>query len=138
MLALESRCEFGLHVRAGSSATSAMLALVSATRDDLRGHLEAYYRSCGWPVEHASDGTLRARGAGGVTWIGLVVIPEDIAEGGLAARLRGLSDERMPGGGERCPLELLPAAECAEELRALLAELGLSELVSVYSLAAAA
>jgi hypothetical protein len=115
-----------------------MLALVSATRDDLRGHLEAYYRSCGWTVECASDGTLRARGAGGVTWIGLVVIPEDIAEGGLATRLRGLSDERMPGGGERCPLELLPAAECADELRALLAELGLSELVSVYSLAAAA
>ena len=111
---------------------------MNATRDDLLGHLEAYYRSCGWPVEHASDGTLRARGAGGVTWIGLVVMPEDIAAGDLAAWLRELSGERMPGGGERCPLELLPAAECAEELRALLAELGLSELVSVYSFAAAA
>ena len=115
-----------------------MLTLVSATRDELRGHLEAYYRSCGWPVEFSSDGTLRARGAGGVTWIGLVVMPGDIAGDGLAVRLRELSDERMPGGGERCPLELLPAAECADELRALLAELGLSEVASVYSLAAAA
>ena len=115
-----------------------MLTFVSATREELRGHLEAYYRSCGWPVDHAGDGTLRARGAGGVTWISLVVMREDIIGGGLAETLRRLSCERMPGGGERCPLELLPAAECVGEVRTLLAELGLSELVSVYSLAAAA
>jgi hypothetical protein len=111
---------------------------VSATREDLLGHLEAYYRSCGWSIERARDGSVRASGAGGVTWVGLVVMPEDIGGEGFALRLRELSGERMPGGGERCPLELLPAAECAEELRALLAELGLSELVSVYSLAVAA
>jgi hypothetical protein len=112
--------------------------LVSVTREDLLGHLEAYYRSCGWPAERASDSSVRARGSGGVTWIGLAVMPEDITGEGFALRLRDLSGERMPGGGERCPLELLPAAECADELRELLSKLGLSELVSIYSLAAAA
>lgn len=101
-------------------------------------HLEGYYRSCGWPVERADDTTVRARGAGGVTWIGLAVMPEDIAAEGFELRLRELSSERMPGGGERCPLELLPAAECAQELRERLIELGLNELISVYSLATAA
>jgi len=43
----------------------------------------------------------------------------------------------MPAG-ELCPLELLPAEECADGLRALLAELRLERRghVEVYSLAA--
>ncbi|MEX2646127.1 MAG: hypothetical protein WD249_07695 [Gaiellaceae bacterium] len=106
-------------------------------RQELLGQLEAYYRGCGWPVEHGDDGTLRAKGAAGVTWIALAVVAEDLAEDGFGDRLLALSDVRMPTG-ERCPLELLPAAECAEDVRALLARLGLTDLVSVYSLAAAA
>lgn len=105
-------------------------------RRELLGHLEAYYRSCGWPVERAEDGTVRAQGAAGVTWIGLPVVPADFTDD-LATRLVELSDIRMPGG-ERCPLELLPASECEVQVRLLLAELGLGDLVSVYSVAAAA
>ena len=54
-----------------------------------------------------------------------------------ADRLRALGEERMPAG-ERCPLELLPAAECAPQLRSLLAELRLDDAghVEVYSLVA--
>lgn len=111
---------------------------MSARKQELLGHLEAYYRGCGWPVEQAEDGTLRARGSGGVTWIGMAVAAEDLGDPGFPGRLIGLSDVRMPHTGERCPLEVLPAEECAGEVRALLASLGLADLVSVYSLAAAA
>ncbi len=105
-------------------------------RQELLGHLEAYYRGCGWPVERAEDGTTRAAGPGGVTWIGMPVLPEDLAATDFPERLRDLSEQRMPAGGERCPFELLPAEECVAELRQLLAELRLSDRVSVYSLAA--
>lgn len=109
---------------------------MDARRQELLGHLEAYYRGCGWPVERAEDGTTRAAGPGGVTWIGMTVLPEDLAAPGFSERLRDLSEQRMPTRGERCPFELLPAQECAAELRELLAELRLTERVSVYSLAA--
>jgi hypothetical protein len=114
---------------------SSSAAMIEGRRE-LLGHLEAYYRGCGWAVERSPDGTIRARGAAGVTWIGLPVVAEDFDDN-LPARLAALSDVRMPSG-ERCPLELLPAAECEARVRMLLAELGLSDLVSVYSLAAAA
>lgn len=108
-----------------------------ATRQELLGHLDAYYRGCGWPVERAEDGTVRARGPGGVTWIGLAITADDLLDPRLRARLVALSAERMETG-ERCPLEVLPAADCASAVRVLLAELGLVDLVSIYSLAAAA
>ena len=110
---------------------------MSDRKDELRATLCAYYRSCGWNVARAADGTVRATGLGGVTWIGLPVVPDDLADPGFAARLEGLSDERMPTG-ELCPLELLPADECADELRALLEELRLRERghVEVYAVAA--
>lgn len=108
-----------------------------ASRQELVEHLEAYYRRCGWPVERAEDGSVRAMGAGGVTWIGLPVTADDLADPRLPARLAALSDERMESG-ERCPLELLPATDCALAVRALLAELGLADMVSIYSLAVAA
>lgn len=106
-------------------------------RQELLGHLDAYYRSCGWPVERAEDGTVRATGAGAVIWIGVAVVPEDLSDTTFGSRLEELSRRHMPSG-ERCPLELLPAEECAAEVRALLVDLGLADLVSVYSLAAAA
>ena len=110
---------------------------MDSSREELTGTLERYYRSCGFPVERHVDGSLRARGVGGVTWIGLAVVPEDLVEEAFAERLLSLADERMPRG-ERCPLELLPADECADDLRALLTELRLERRghVEVYSLAA--
>lgn len=106
-------------------------------RRELRQALERYYTGCGFAVEHHEDGSVRARGIGGVVWIGVAVVGEDLADEAFASRLRELAEERMPHG-ERCPLELLPAEECADELRALLAELRLAERghVEVYSLAA--
>lgn len=106
-------------------------------RQELTAALERYYRGCGFPVEQHEDGSLRARGIGGVTWIGLAVTPEDLEDRSFAERLLALAEERMPAG-ERCPLELLPAEDCADDLRTLLAELRLERRghVEVYSLAA--
>jgi len=106
-------------------------------RQQLTAALERYYKSCGFPVDVHEDGSVRARGIGGVTWIGLAVLPDDLVDSSFGDRLLALADERMPAG-ERCPLELLPAEECADDLRALLAELRLERRghVEVYSLAA--
>jgi len=110
---------------------------MDALRADLVAHLEAYYRGCGWKVERADDGTVRAAGVGGVTWIGLPVVADDLADPRFGQRLLTLADERMPAG-QLCPLELLPAHDCAEELRSLLDELRLGDRghVEVYRLAA--
>lgn len=106
-------------------------------RQELLNELEQYYRGAGWKVERAGDGTVRAAGIGGVTWIGLAVVAADLADAGFADRLLALADERMPRG-QLCPLELLPGADCADELRALLDRLGLRDRghVEVYALAA--
>ena len=108
-----------------------------ADREHLTQLIEEYYRGCGWQPNREADGTIRARGLGGVTWIGLPVLAEDIASPGFGNRLGGLSEERMPTG-ERCPLELLPHETCAAELRDLLDELRLSDRghVELYALAA--
>lgn len=110
---------------------------MDAARERLTTLIESYYRSAGWTVARADDGTVRARGLGGVTWIGLPVVASDLADSAFPDRLRALGDERMPTG-ERCPLEVLPDEDCAAELRALLDELRLSERghVEVYALAA--
>jgi hypothetical protein len=111
---------------------------MSARRQELLDLLEAYYRDCGWPVERRGDGTIRAAGVSGVTWIGMAVVPEDLVSPEFEARLIDLSEQRMPEGGELCPFELLPAEECAEELRGVLARLRLDDRghIAVYSLAA--
>lgn len=110
---------------------------MSERKQELLGHLEQYYRDCGWKVERADDGTVRAAGVGGVTWIGLAVTSEDIAEDGFEGRLVELAEQRMPGG-ELCPFELLPDEKCADDLRELLGRLRLAERghVEIYSLAA--
>lgn len=109
---------------------------MESRRQELLDELERYYRSCGWKVERAADGTLRADGVGGVTWIGLAVVADDLAQDGFAERLVELSDVRMERDGPRCPFELLPDGDCAGEVRFLLERLRLAERVSVYSLAA--
>ena len=108
-----------------------------ATRRELTEFLEEYYRGCGFPVSRHEDGTVRASGIGGVTWIGLAVVAQDLAEEGFEERLVELSEQRMPQGA-LCPFELLPAEDCADELRGVLARLRLSERghVEVYELAA--
>lgn len=111
---------------------------MSAGRQELLDTLERHYRSCGWKAARADDGTVRADGPGGVTWIGLPVTPEDLVSADFDARLVKLAEQRMSRGGELCPFELLPAAECAEDLRGALARLRLDTRgnVAVYSLAA--
>lgn len=110
---------------------------MEAERQELLGHLEAYYRSCGWNPRRAEDGTVRAEGPGGVTWIGLAVVPDDLSTPDFEARLVELADQRLREG-QLCPFELLPAAGCAAELRRLLQRLSLDARgnVAVYSLAA--
>ena len=109
---------------------------MSVTRDELIAALEEYYRSCGLRPERAPDGTVRARGFGGVTWIGLPVAAEDVDDAGFEARLVELGAQRMPTG-EPCPLELLPAPDCAERLYAILERVGLGEHGNVQLYAAA-
>lgn len=98
--------------------------------------MERYYRSQGWPVEHGDDGTVRAAGSGGVTWIGLPVVATDLADEEFESRLLALGEERT-GDGRRCPLELLPSPDCNDELRALLRRLRLDQRghVEVYATA---
>jgi hypothetical protein len=110
---------------------------MDATREELARALEEHYRSCGWSVERSDDGTVRARGWGGVTWIGLPVTEADLESPAFEERLGLLSSQRMPAG-ELCPLELLPSAGCEDRLRAILDRLRLTERghVEVYALAA--
>ncbi len=111
---------------------------MEARRQKLLERLEAYYRGCGWKVEHGGDGAVRAAGPGGVTWIGLAVVADDLSSAEFEERLVELSNQRMAGGGALCPFELLPADECAADLRATLARLRLDARgnVAVYSRAA--
>ena len=104
-------------------------------RQALLDELERYYRGCGWKVERVGDGTVRAAGTGGVTWIGMVVLADDLGDDALAERIVDLSDVRESDGA-RCPFEILPEPECAGEVRSLLDRLRLSERVAVYSAAA--
>lgn len=108
---------------------------MATSRLELEALLEQHYRSAGWKVGRADDGTVRATGLGGVTWIGLPIVPEDLDES-FEARLLALSAEHMPHG-QLCPLELLPATECAERVRGLVDRLRLRDRgnLEVYSLA---
>ena len=110
---------------------------MAARKQELRNLLTEQYKSYGWKTVPADDGTVRAVGLNGVTWIGLPVVAEDLADPTFEARLLLLSDERMPRG-ELCPLELLPSADCADRLRATLDRLRLAERghVEIYAVAA--
>ncbi len=117
------------------------MATMNEARHVLASQLEAYYRSCGWRVRRADDGTLEADGTGGVTWHGAAIVAEDIqGTTALDARLVELANRRMPGGGELCPLDLLPDPEAEAGLREALERTRLSHRphVSVYELSAAA
>jgi len=106
-------------------------------RRELTKKLESYYRSSGWRVTRA-NGLLEAVGPHDVKWIGRAVVREDLEADAFEAEIIELADRRMPEGGELCPLDLLPAEECAAGLRELLERTGLGRHthISVYSLAA--
>jgi hypothetical protein len=108
---------------------------MESRKQELLDELERYYRGCGWKVARAEDGTVRAAGTGGVTWIGMAVVSADLDDAAFGSRLLELSDVREDDGA-RCPFELLPDPDCAGDVRSLLAQLRLTERVSVYSLAA--
>lgn len=110
---------------------------MEADRRELIEKLEAHYRSSGWSVKRAADGTLYANGPGGVTWIGAAVVSADLEDGIIAERLLEMADQRMEAGGELCPLELLPSPDCERDLKELLARIGIADRsnVDVYSLA---
>lgn len=111
---------------------------METSRDQLTRRLTEHYRGQGWVTRDDEDGIVLADGPGGVTWIGAAVVAHDVASGELESRLVDLADRRMTHGGELCPLELLPAADCVDELEALLERLGLADRrhVAVSSLAA--
>ncbi len=114
---------------------------MNQAREALSAQLEAYYRSCGWRVQKADDGTLEAVGPGGVIWHGAAITAEDVAQAdALDARLTELAARRMPEAGELCPLDLLPDIEAKAGLEEALIRTRLSHRphVSVYELAAAA
>lgn len=108
---------------------------MSVRRQELQTKLVEYYRGCGFKPAVADDGTVRAAGLGGVTWIGVPIVAEDLE--GLPARLLELSEERMPAG-QLCPLELLPDAVCEDEVREVLRQTRIADrrYVEIYSLAA--
>ena len=108
---------------------------MEARKQELLDELERYYRGCGWKVERAADGTVRAAGTGGVTWIGMAVVAADLADDAFGPRLVELSDVREIDGA-RCPFELLPDPECVGDVRSLLERLRLADRVSIYALAA--
>lgn len=108
---------------------------MDSDREQLLSHLERYYRDGGWPVSRDEDLVLAA-GPGGVTWIGAAVVREDLEAGELAERLSELAERRMPKTGALCPLELLPADGCADDLQAVLEDTGLARRnhIAVYAL----
>lgn len=64
--------------------------------------LERTDASCGREVERSEDGTPRATGPGGGSWIGLAVVPEDLENEAFEERRRPLS-EHVPCVGRRAP-----------------------------------
>ncbi len=117
------------------------MAIMNEARHALASQLEAYYQSCGWRVRRADDGTLEADGPGGVTWYGAAIVAEDVhGTDALDAWLVELANRRMLGGGELCPLDLLPDPEAEAGLREALERTKLNHRphVSVYELSAAA
>lgn len=107
-------------------------------REELLRKLESHYKSSGWTVQRASDGTLVAAGPGGVTWLGTAITPPDLTSEDLEERLCELAARRMDGGGELCPLDVIASEDCEPDLNATLERIGLAHRrhVSVYSVAA--
>lgn len=98
-----------------------------ATRDELTERLERRYRTIGWRLVDSEPPLLEAVGPHGVKWIGRAVINEDFESEGFEAEILELSERRMPEGNELCPLDLLPAEDCRDQLDELLRRNGLAD-----------
>jgi len=111
---------------------------MSDARAELTDRLRSHYRRGGWSVKQSSPELLEVAGPGGVTWIGRAVVEEDFASETFEVEIVDLAARRMESGGELCPLELLPQAECEPKLRELLERTGLDHRphISIYSVAA--
>lgn len=70
---------------------------MSGSREKLLTILEDVYRqgSVWGEPRRAGDGTVRVADCGGVTWIALAVVPDDLEDAGFPARLRSLAETRM-------------------------------------------
>lgn len=121
------------------STSHAMLPVMSQRREHLLDQLRSHYARHGWSVKQDDEGTLLASEPGGVTWLGTALVSSDLASETVEERLVELSERRMPGGAELCPLDLVADDACEADVRALLNRLGLAGRphVSLYSLAAA-
>src|SRR6266540_2761296 len=98
-------------------------------REELLTTLEAVYRrgSVWGEPSRADDGTVRVSDSGGVTWIGLAVLPEDLDDPDFPHRLRDFANRRMSSDGRLCPFEVLPSEDCRAKVEALLRDLRLDE-----------
>lgn len=116
-----------------------MPSVTEPDRSALLVLLERQYRQSGWSFRRGDDHVIRATGPGGVTWLGMAILADDLADAGLVERITDLAEQRMPRGGELCVLDLLPSAECHDELECLLdrAGLGARSNISLYALPAA-
>src|SRR6266508_1404318 len=88
---------------------------MSERREELLAALEAVYRrgSVWGEPSRADDGSVRVSDSGGVTWIGLAVMPEDLEDPAFADRLRDFASQRMPSDGRG--LTLRPTARRARQ-----------------------
>jgi hypothetical protein len=111
---------------------------VTSRRAQLIETLEEHYRRgtlWGEP-RREPDGTVRVEDFGGVTWIGVAVLPEDLERDDFRARLAELAEARMTGTHWRCPIELMPDPSCVGDLERLLRDLRLEDRIDVYQTAA--
>lgn len=90
------------------------------TREQLTDRLRRRYKGMGFKPADAEPPLLKAVGLHGVHWIGRAVVAEDLDREEFEDELVRLADHRMDVDGERCPLDLVPAADCRERLRELL------------------
>lgn len=120
------------------SGATVMLSAVDERREELTQALERLYRNGGmWGTPRREpDGTVRVEDVGGVTWIGIAVLPEDVHDEGFRSRLLQISGKTMPDSHWRCPVELMPDPACQHELERVLRELRLEDAVDVYQTAA--
>lgn len=115
-----------------------MLMTMDARREQLLQTLERHYRAGSlWrEPRRADDGTVRVEDCGGVTWIGVAVVSEDVEDDAFHRQLRELAGQYMPETHWRCPVELMPEPDCQHDVERLLRALRLEDAIDVYQTAA--
>lgn len=105
------------------------------SREALTERLQRRYKKLGFKPAPSEPPVLKAVGLHGVHWIGRAVVADDLSSKEFEQELLELSDRRMEDGGALCPLDLLPAADCRDRLRGMLATHGLDRRghISVFT-----